>query len=72
MLRNQVNDIEEKIDSIDDFIFDNTMSLGAGSFASVRLGISKRTNKKYAIKTVKLILLFRFIRIHFDTLHNIL
>lgn len=52
MLKNQAIDIEEKIDSIHDFIFDDTMSLGAGSFASVRLGISKRTNKKYAIKTV--------------------
>jgi serine/threonine protein kinase len=45
---------EERIKCLDDFIFEEGGSLGSGSFASVRLGISKKTGRKYAIKMVKL------------------
>ena len=54
MQNNEAKNIVEKINCIDDFIFDQNNSLGAGSFASVQLGISKRTGKKYAIKSVRL------------------
>ena len=43
-----------KFTSLNDFIINKKNSnLGSGSFASVTLGICKKTNKKYAIKTVK-------------------
>ena len=54
MLKHQAQEVVEKIDCLEDFIFDDNGSLGAGSFANVRLGISKKTNKKYAIKMVKI------------------
>ena len=54
MLTSKEKNIEEKINCLDDFIFQEGGSLGSGSFASVRLGISKKTGKKYAIKMVKI------------------
>lgn len=43
-----------KFTSLTDFIIDSKNgNLGSGSFANVTLGIAKKNNKKYAIKSVK-------------------
>lgn len=44
----------ERIEKLSDLHFDGEANLGTGSFASVRLGVSKRTGRQYAIKRVNL------------------
>lgn len=54
-MQKEPNSESERIEKLSDLIFDGDASLGTGSFASVRLGISKRTGRKYAIKKVNII-----------------
>ena len=54
-MQKEQNSESEKIKDLSDFVFEGDASLGTGSFASVRLGVSKRTGRKYAIKKVKII-----------------
>ena len=54
-MQKEHNQESERIKKLSDLVFEGDASLGTGSFASVRLGVSKRTGRKYAIKKVNII-----------------